>query len=488
MNMNYLFVAVISLLLTNVASAESRYAILTGGNCNKEGAEALQNIMKSDMNHLGIALRRHAWTVDIQYSSDPSGVAPAVAQGALPGKSSKKELLDSLDRIIAAQPQKGSELLLAFMTHGSPAEGPGSAHAICMNDGSHLSMDDPDLSSRLQRLKTLGVRLGVTDSSCFGGGSRILEKYGACVISSQSENAPSPVVKDDRPVFKGTKASYMGVTTHLAQLLDLAKDHPDQYAAIDLNQNSDSEKGDGSLTLEEVAMSMLINAEAQAQGIATVAPYFTGDPLQGPEHDLETVADGLTEFTPGLPGDAAFSLEDIFNADVRKMAEPMQKKGKSAYGDFTQAVCSMSERLDSSFEKWMNDFDQVLNGPIRNKIRAYQTLTGVKDPENTKKTYSSFAQLRARYGRAVSELQSLQKMDESPPPADSSDIEAGLKVHYQVLNKISEILNLQSELEKASQGVFRDWNLNRAYVYLRQRPELLPTERHRSPCMDFKLN
>jgi hypothetical protein len=100
-------------------------------------------------------------------------------------KSGKEEFFSALDQ--ATTMPEGSELLISIQTHGAPRLGK-KAHWVCLADEGALSVDDPYFLARLSKLKNSGIRVAITDGSCFSGDSaEVLGKYG-CVITAQTSN------------------------------------------------------------------------------------------------------------------------------------------------------------------------------------------------------------------------------------------------------------------------------------------------------------
>ena len=168
---------VIPLFLPRGVIANSKFAISIKGDCNEgriAGAK-LEADFSNSQEQLSNELRLAGWNVNLLHD---------------PGKNSKKELLDQLDRLLLGKSpaaKKGDELLIAFSTHGTS----GVRHDVCLSDGTLLPVDDPDLLERLFKAKTRGVRLAFIDDSCYSGASiPILGKYG-CTVTTQNSIAPS---------------------------------------------------------------------------------------------------------------------------------------------------------------------------------------------------------------------------------------------------------------------------------------------------------
>lgn len=98
-------------------------------------------------------------------------------------------LTQQLDDAIANL-KPGDQFLLSFFTHGAPAGGK-YQHSICTSEGFLIDISSAKITSRLEKLKAKGVKLGFIDSSCYSGGSiPILSKYG-CVLSLTTEHNTS---------------------------------------------------------------------------------------------------------------------------------------------------------------------------------------------------------------------------------------------------------------------------------------------------------
>jgi|GEM_PF-5177075 len=157
----------------------AREAIIIGGGCEDRFST---NKFIPIMEKLEEGFKKNDWKTTIL-----SG-----AWGAK-NKLTKKNLLEVLDKALADKSFRiGSQLFLSINSHGLPNTSGGS-HQICLGFDDNerpilLSLGDPDLTSRLARLKQKGIKLGFSDMSCFGGQTaRDLASFG-CVVTSQGSD------------------------------------------------------------------------------------------------------------------------------------------------------------------------------------------------------------------------------------------------------------------------------------------------------------
>ena len=129
----------------------------------------------------GISPYDAAWHVDS--IANAAGVPTSKVPVA-----SKEALIRSLKNSLSTL-ESGSELLITLNTHGGPAELQ-HAHTICMANGSMMPVDSPEIVALFAAIKKKGVKIGIIDTSCFGGGSQELSKYG-CVLTDQTQNRVS---------------------------------------------------------------------------------------------------------------------------------------------------------------------------------------------------------------------------------------------------------------------------------------------------------
>src|SRR5205823_6607408 len=112
-----------------------------------------------------------------------------------------------------------------------------------------MAANDPDFLAALEKVKKKNIKLGVLDSSCYGGGSqKHLSKFG-CVISTT--NATNPAVG-------------LGATRVLA---DLLHDEP-HGLALYANVNNDHK-----VSLDEAFLTLLLR-DSRTQSVGK-----GGDPL-----------------------------------------------------------------------------------------------------------------------------------------------------------------------------------------------------------------
>ncbi len=179
-----LFVAAVLLWAQTSYGAVNR-AILLGGNC--EGAwnrTGENNLFVGTMSELSKNFKKRGWQVESLF--DGAREAYAVRNQLPAGEvrtSTRKDLLDALDKAIGDKLGANDQLLLSINTHGSPG-------SFCMSDG-YMAADDPELLTRLQKLKDAGVKLAFTDSSGHGGRSVAQYSRFGCVVAGQTWNAPA---------------------------------------------------------------------------------------------------------------------------------------------------------------------------------------------------------------------------------------------------------------------------------------------------------
>lgn len=211
-------------------ASQQKRAIISGGNC-EEGEYS--NAFMKEMARAAGALATAGWSVESQFDGDTARCSIpaneprcrtkairdkqccprdfkaedwtlehyARLSGARPEdirRGSKAELMAALDRALR-ELSPGDELLVAFHTHGAQerlldagkrGRKTRFAHALCMSD-SQMRVDDRELVSRFDQLKTKGVRLGFIDSSCFSGGTLPHWASYGCVLTSNSDDRSS---------------------------------------------------------------------------------------------------------------------------------------------------------------------------------------------------------------------------------------------------------------------------------------------------------
>lgn len=156
---------------------KTKMSILFGGGCETEVLKGNTNL--TDLNN---SLSKRGWSVDLLERK----------------KSTKDELLKSIDRILNLPAKdQPEELYLGIQTHGAPENiSDGRPHRICVfsektNKEEDLNINDPDLISRLKKVKERNIKLAISDASCWGGASiNELSDYG-CIVSNQSANRVS---------------------------------------------------------------------------------------------------------------------------------------------------------------------------------------------------------------------------------------------------------------------------------------------------------
>jgi hypothetical protein len=295
-------------------------AILFGGNCD-EGAK--KNSFLPAFNLLASGLVKNGWDVRPLYEgdiarcsipandsacqgsspsldccpayADMSGWSPdslAAASGkpaSTIGRASAREFLNSLDQ--ASQDLKsGDQLLISINTHGFGYAQSGTTetkHYICVssddphgkvtwtdpNTGSIGSaksglfpIDDPQLLSRLQKLKDAGVKLAFLNDSCFSGGTiPSFAQYG-CVMSATGSQQENMSVAPSGTVYAGNNKT-MTVTSWTDtnyNLADLLTSSPSKLAQLSLTHSN-------RLTMEELWLRMLSHSR-----MAGDTPEFSG--------------------------------------------------------------------------------------------------------------------------------------------------------------------------------------------------------------------
>lgn len=158
--------------------AQSKEAIFFGGACDNVDRLGLLDEPYGQFKQSVDTLRSRGWNADLEFGS----------------ASSKALLLQKLDQaVISAEKGELKQLLIGTLTHGRPST-QDHAHSFCIGGDEKekwMEANDRDFIAKLERLKNLGVNIGIIDGSCFSGGSlKPLKKYG-CIISAQSSNRPT---------------------------------------------------------------------------------------------------------------------------------------------------------------------------------------------------------------------------------------------------------------------------------------------------------
>jgi hypothetical protein len=96
----------------------------------------------------------------------------------------KAGLTKALKDYIATKPKPGSQLLLGIEAHGNHK----TPHEIVGLD-SDFSLSDREILSQLERIKKMGVKIGIIADSCYGG--QVVKDLGdlGCIISSTTPNS-----------------------------------------------------------------------------------------------------------------------------------------------------------------------------------------------------------------------------------------------------------------------------------------------------------
>ena len=189
-------------------------AIIFGGVDNEE---TQTSIFRDPFVSIATALKQNNWEVQVlfggrrscancgtTFSVDPIAAALGVDSSQIQ-KASIEQLEAKLDDANAKLTQ-GDELLLHINTHGIIGINPAGETSVSLavydesdptgaiegqieNGRQHGAMliDDPALTQRFQSLKDKGVKIAISDDSCFGGPAALrLEKYG-CVLTQTSD-------------------------------------------------------------------------------------------------------------------------------------------------------------------------------------------------------------------------------------------------------------------------------------------------------------
>jgi hypothetical protein len=178
-----LMTASLFLLIARSALGASGYALVWGGSCNWNDVD-----FKAPMVGEAQTLSSRGWNVTLGFDKNPNEIEPSLLIGyrGTVQDGSKKTLFDFLDQV-QSQAKKGQEVLIVVETHGSE-ETSKQAHEWVLPDCSRLSVDDKDLQDKLAQLQKKGIRIAVSDESCFSGNSvSHLQNYG-CVLSNQGNN------------------------------------------------------------------------------------------------------------------------------------------------------------------------------------------------------------------------------------------------------------------------------------------------------------
>jgi hypothetical protein len=189
-------------------------AIIFGG---VDSEDTTTSIFRDPFLSMATALKQNNWDVQVlfggrrscsncssTFSIDPIATALGLDSSQIP-KASLEQLEAKLDDAITKLNQ-GDELLLEINTHGiigtnlageasvslavyDESDPTGAIENQFENGHQHGAMliDDPALTQRLQSLKDKGVKIAISDDSCFGGPAALrLEKFG-CVLTQTSD-------------------------------------------------------------------------------------------------------------------------------------------------------------------------------------------------------------------------------------------------------------------------------------------------------------
>lgn len=188
------------------AETHKKVAVLFGSN----GPDFFLNFRKGEDPEIGFnfifsdvaqALKEKNWDLRfavgspvrnrVETSNDSRSLFYRGDRGSIPldhaSEGTRQGLLFELDSAISVL-GSGDSLLIAFLTHGEPA-GYGNlpAHGIAIEKDHQLAwmpISDPELNRLLETAKKKGIKIGITDFSCFSGDSvSLLSQYG-CVLSS----------------------------------------------------------------------------------------------------------------------------------------------------------------------------------------------------------------------------------------------------------------------------------------------------------------
>lgn len=342
--------AFVSIAMATAAFAQDR-AIVVGSRCGERydfSGEMAKQIR---------GLRSHGWQVATLFTSarDEERKVVAAASGQ-PAKALKEfdkaafyTLLDEAIRDVPA----GAQLFISFNTHGLPADAD-KAHRICGEDGpypDYYPVDDPELVSRLQKLKTKGVRMAFSDMSCYGGGSiKPLSPFG-CVVTSQAGNR---VANPD------------GVNGVIGVLLNLT---PEQLRGKGLVQ-------DGRLTLEDVFIEALVNASRYDTDSKSMnQPQISGfEPLERSSEDFLSLLADRRQYGNQLP-----RLE---KPEACKLQDAAQDSLKVFFGNLS-AELERNERFSrfhSTLERITGQRERPplqLLSDLSNAVKAADIINGV---------------------------------------------------------------------------------------------------------------
>lgn len=192
-------------------------AIIFGGNC-EVGWErpGKKNMFFPSVHSLTASLRARHWETQVLFSNPTDADADQLRQ--LQEISGQEVQAATVDRLLRALESslalpKGSQLLIQISTHGSPMHKDGEkgevSHGICASalsggfkaldgltvplyrDAEMMPIDFAPFVLRLKALRDRGIKLALTDSSCYGGGSVTALSDYACVLSEQARNRSS---------------------------------------------------------------------------------------------------------------------------------------------------------------------------------------------------------------------------------------------------------------------------------------------------------
>jgi len=250
--------------LESFADLPVRQAILFGGNC--EDPAKAKNDFLEPMSRLARNLKKKGWEVKPIFGERPKGECElsisdpkcafwdisslATAVGKTPKdipEATSSNMLRMLDEAYDQIPS-GGELLFVINTHGSQENlAEGVPHKICTADPAgpgnweayKYDINSPDFLQRLRKLKDKGVKITITDDSCYGGGSIIpLSPFG-CVLSATGPDIVNTNWVSGRIVknFNGSveQDSWSG-TGIVDSMIELSEASQDRLATLSLDQ------------------------------------------------------------------------------------------------------------------------------------------------------------------------------------------------------------------------------------------------------------
>jgi hypothetical protein len=400
-------VALSCALACGAASAADKRALIAGGSCEKDtdGNPKPENTFYSGFAQLIPALRNRGWDVTAQFDGaaarcltpkdNPAcgdendterarelgccqkvnqsrwSVAQMGKDSSTPAAAIQRNTQDNffrtLDGLVAdaesAQRtgKDAPEIYLHFLSHGH-GSGDLGGHTICFDDGNYLDIHDPRLTGRLAALKKAGAKLGISDDSCYGGGSvRDLAQYG-CVISGTSENRPARADLGKSPL----------VAQSFFDLLAKAK-------------SSDA------ISLEDVHLRSLL--AVQKNQLVVNQPQCSDYPEL---LDVATSANRIVQSPTRLDKELAVNGMKDESAETR---------------------CAQMQFSFATIERWLTQpaFTQVQQKAAQDEARGYlnEQLPGWNDlVASTRRDLAKFKEEFAKFDRARQKIQELQRQIE----------------------------------------------------------------------------